>query len=360
MSILFQDALFEVRGGIGLITLNRPKALNALTLEMIRHIHPKLDQWAVDPGVKVVVIRGAGDRAFCAGGDIRAIYDAGLAWKRGEGDASAAHDFFRGEYRLNRRIKTFPKPYVALLDGIFMGGGVGLSVHGSHRVVTPKSLFAMPETGIGLFPDVGGTWFLPRCPGRTGTWMGLTGARLGPADLLWTGLGTHMAASESLDVIVDALAAADYGTDGHAAVDAVLEAHKAEVGEPTLPALQPAIDRCFAADSVEEILAALEAEGSEWALAQRDTLLKMSPTSLKVALAQIRQGEGLSFDDALRLEFRMTHAVIAGNDLFEGVRAVIVDKDRNPKWNPATLAAVGRAEVDRHFRHLGADELHFD
>ena len=355
----FEDVLFEVRGAVGVATLNRPKALNALTTDMIRHLHPRLDAWAADPGVKAVVVRGAGDRAFCAGGDIRAIYDSGLAARRGEGDGQAARDFFREEYRLDHRVKTLPKPYVALLDGIAMGGGVGISVHGSHRVVTQKALFAMPETGIGLFPDVGGTFFLPRCPGRIGTWLGLTGARLGAADLLYAGIGTHFVPSEALDALVADLASADWSGDAHAAVDAVLARHAADPGEATLPALRPAIDRCFGFDTVEEIVAALEREGTEWAAQTRAGLLRNSPTSLKVTLSQLRQGQRLSFDEALKLEYRMTRAVLDGHDVYEGIRATIVDKDRNPKWNPATLAEVGEADVARHFRPLGADELSF-
>ncbi len=238
-----EDVICTVRGAIGHILLNRPKALNALTLGMVEVIAPALAAWGTDPAIKAVVIGGAGGRAFCAGGDVRAVWDAGLERKRGEGTGALTAAFFGGEYRLNRQIKRFPKPYVALMDGITMGGGVGLSVHGSHRVVTEKTLLAMPETGIGLFPDVGGTWFLPRLPGRLGLYLGLTGARVQAADLIHTGIGTHHAPSASLDSIEAALAE---GQD----VDAVLAAHFTPAVDPPLAGLCEAIDAEFAADDV--------------------------------------------------------------------------------------------------------------
>jgi len=355
-----QDVVCTVTGAVGLITLNRPKALNALTLDMIRVIDPQLTAWASDPRVKAVVIRGAGDRAFCAGGDVRAVWDAGMARARGEGDAALTREFFREEYRLNRRIKTFHKPYVALLDGITMGGGVGLSVHGSHRVTTEKALLAMPETGIGLFPDVGGTWFLPRLPGQVGTWLGLTGQRLGAADLLPLGIATHHSTSTALDAIVADLASAVSTGDPHAAVDAVLGRHAADPGVPTVPQHRADIDRCFQGDTVEGILHRLDAEGTDWAADTARTIRSMSPSSLKMTLRQIRIGAGLTdFDDAMRLEYRLTGHVMAGHDFYEGIRAVLVDKDRKPRWNPPTLAEVDDATVTAWFQP-GPDELTFD
>ncbi|MBP7340400.1 enoyl-CoA hydratase/isomerase family protein [Niveispirillum sp.] len=337
-----EDVICTVRGAIGHILLNRPKALNALTLGMVEVMAPALEAWGLDPAIKAVVIRGAGDRAFCAGGDVRAVWDAGWERRRGEGDGALTAAFFGGEYRLNRQIKRFPKPYVALMDGITMGGGVGLSVHGSHRVVTEKTLLAMPETGIGLFPDVGGTYFLPRVPGKMGLYLGLTGARVHAADLLYTGIGTHHVTSSSLDTIEAALAE---GQD----VDAVLAAHAVPAGEAPLAALRTAIDAAFEADDVEGIVAGLISQGTPWADKVAETILSMSPTSLKVTFEQLRRGAELEFDDCMRLEFRMTQAVMDGNDFYEGIRAVLVDKDKSPKWNPAKLADVSAADVARYF-----------
>jgi len=354
------EILLERHGPLAVVTLNRPKALNALTLPMIRAFDPALKAWAHDPDVKAVVVRGAGDRAFCAGGDVRAAWEAGKAAKEGRGDGALTADFFREEYVLNRRIHRFPKPYIALLDGITMGGGVGLSVHGSQRIVTQKTLFAMPETGIGLFPDVGGSHFLSRMPGQLGAFLALTGARLHAADTLYTGVGTHHVPSEALDTLVAELerelAAAD--APG-AAVQTVVSRHAVPAGEAPLAAHRAAIDRCFAFDRVEDIVAALEREGGEWAEAQLKALVHLSPTSLKISLAEVRRGAKLDFDACMAMEYRMSQACMAGHDFYEGIRAVLVDKDRNPKWKPATLAEVGDDLVEAHFKTLGDRELVF-
>jgi enoyl-CoA hydratase len=352
------EILLERRGALGLATLNRPKALNALTLPMIRALDPQLAAWASDPEVAAVVIRGAGERAFCAGGDVKACWDDGRAMKRGEGDGRLTQEFFREEYRLNRRIHVFPKPYVALLDGITMGGGVGLSIHGSHRVATERTLFAMPETGIGLFPDVGGSWFLPRCPGQVGTYLALTGARLHAADALHAGIATHHVPSGDLDALVESLASADLSA-GREAVDAILARHASDAGPASLAEHRAAIDRCFYFDAIEEIFAALENEGTDWAKATLKVLSQMSPTSLKVALRQIRRGAALDFDDAMKMEYRLSQACMRGHDFYEGIRAVLVDKDRSPKWSPATVGEVSEDLVESHFAPLGPRELSF-
>lgn len=339
-----EDILFERRGAIGLVTLNRPKALNALTLPMIRAFAARLDQWEADPGLRAVVMAGAGDRAFCAGGDIRAIHDAGKS-----GDA-LAQTFFREEYALNLRLHRSARPTVAILDGVTMGGGVGLSVHGSHRVATERLLFAMPETAIGLFPDVGGGYFLSRCPGGTGMFLALTGARLKAADALHVGMATHYVAAETAPALIDALARADYGDNPHGAVNRVLAIFHAPAGDAPLLAHRVAIDRCFAAGSVEAILDALLADGGEWAKAQHATILTRSPTSLKITFRQIRAGAAMSLAEELAMEYRMTQACLAGADLYEGVRAVVIDKDNKPRWSPASLGQVDAALVERHFQ----------
>jgi enoyl-CoA hydratase len=340
------EIIFEKRGRAGIVTLNRPKALNALTRTMVTLMHPQLAAWAVDPAVALVVVRAAGDKAFCAGGDIRQLHDWGKA-----GDPSM-RAFYHEEYRLNTFIKRYPKPYVALVDGFVMGGGVGISVHGSHRLAGSNIKFAMPETGIGLFPDVGGTYFLPRMPGRIGTWLALTGARLSQSDALASGFATHAVPTESFDAIVDALCESG---DANAALDA----HSRPVSSGTLGPLRAVIDRCFAADTVEGILGKLDAETGDqagWAAAQAATIRQKSPTSLKIALRQMQEGAKVDFEDCMRIEYRIVSRVIPAHDFYEGVRAVIIDKDNAPKWKPATLEEVSPAEIDAYFAPL-ADEL---
>lgn len=348
--------LFETKGPLGLITLNRPQALNALSLGMIRAIGPQLDAWEADPGVGAVVIQGAGDRAFCAGGDVRAVYEAGLEAKRDGTDLTGmTADFFREEYVLNHRIHTFPKPYIALVDGIAMGGGVGLSTHGAYRVVTERLMVAMPETGIGLFPDVGGGWFLTRYPGELGTYFGLTGARGTAAEAMMTGYATHHVPSGRVPALIDALAQTDLAVPE--ALEAVLDRFHGDPGPSPLAAHRALIDRCFAADRVEEIVSRLTAEGGGFATTTAETLGRMSPTSLKITLAQLRRCAGLSYSDVVTIEYRMSQACMAGHDFYEGIRAVLVDKDKAPHWVPNSLAEVDADLVDRHFAPLGGRDL---
>ncbi|HXW24343.1 MAG TPA: enoyl-CoA hydratase/isomerase family protein [Xanthobacteraceae bacterium] len=338
------DILFERRGAAGLITLNRPQALNAVNHAMVTALARRLEDWAHDPAVTRVVIRAAGERAFSAGGDIRALYELGRAGRQAD-----MLPFWRDEYRLNSFIKHYPKPYVALIDGIVMGGGVGISVHGSHRVAGEKFQFAMPEVGIGFFPDVGATWFLPRLPGETGAYCALTGERLRAADAVAAGVATHHVVAARFPDLIDALA-------GTVSVDAVLAAFAEPPGQGDLAGLRPAIDRLFAGDSVEEILAALDAGGPHpWAAKAAATMRTKSPTSLKVALAQVRRGAGWSFSDCMRAEFRIVSRIVYGHDFYEGVRATIIDKDNAPRWQPADLAAVTEAAVEEHFAALGEE-----
>jgi len=318
------EIVFERRGALALATLNRPKALNTLTRGMMHAYHPRLADWVGNPGVSAVVIRATGSRAFCAGGDVLRIWEAIR-----EGSEMPVV-FFREEYALNHDIHGFPKPYIAFLDGIVMGGGVGLSVHGSHRIVTENTAFAMPETGIGLFPDVGGTYFLTRLEGELGMFLGLTGQRLKAADCLYSGVGTHHVESARLDDLIAALAEAEVATP--AEVDAVLADFTSDPGPALLAGRRAAIDRCFAGDSVEAILAALEAEGTPWAEELLVRLGRCSPTSLKLTFRQLRQGRGLSFAQAMTIEYRLSQACMFGHDFPEGVRALLIDKDRNPVW----------------------------
>jgi enoyl-CoA hydratase len=336
------EILFDRRGVAGLVTLNRPQALNAVTLGMVRAFTRQLQEWRDDPSITRVVLTAAGGRAFSAGGDIRALYDAGTTGRHDEMLA-----FYGEEYVLNTLIKYYPTPYVALIDGIVMGGGVGLSVHGSHRVAGDRFSFAMPEVSIGFFPDVGATWFLPRLPGELGAYCALTGERLNAADGVAATIATHRVASSRFGDLADALC-------GAISVDATLAAFAEPVGEGKLTPRRGAIDRLFKGDRVENILAALDAEraDAEFAAATAATIRVKSPTSLKLALAQMRAGATLSFQGCMQTEFRIVSRVIHGHDFYEGVRAVIVDKDNAPKWRPATLAEVSDAAIARHFAPL--------
>ncbi|HEX3674186.1 MAG TPA: enoyl-CoA hydratase/isomerase family protein [Rhizomicrobium sp.] len=336
--------LFERRDALGLITLNRPKALNALTHGMALAMQAQLDAWAEDAAVKAVVVRGAGDRAFCAGGDIRALYESGKA------GTPYALDFYRDEYVLDATIKHYPKPYIALIHGIVMGGGVGVSVHGSHRIAGETTVFAMPETGIGLFPDVGGSYFLPRCPGEIGMYLALTGARLKTADTLCAGVATHFVPQAKWDALIGRVASG-------VAPDAALGDLAEEVPATFLAEHRAAIDRVFGLDSVEAVLAALDAEHTDWSRDTARTIRTKSPTSLKVAFRQNREGEGLDFDDCMRMEYRMVTRIVAGHDFYEGVRATIIEKDGAPKWSPPDLAGVSDADVAKYFVPLPRGEL---
>jgi enoyl-CoA hydratase len=338
------EVLFERRGALGLITLNRPKALNALTHGMCVQMKAELDQWAKDEAIKSVAVKGSGDRAFCAGGDIRALYESGKA------GTPYALEFYRDEYILNAAIKHYPKPYVALIQGINMGGGVGVSVNGSHRIAGEGMVFAMPETGIGLFPDVGGSHFLPRCPGEIGMFLGLTGMRLKTADSLYAGIATDFVPVSRWETLLEAL------SDG-TAPDTAIAGLREGVPDTLLLQHRPAIDRIFAAASVEEILASLDAEHEDWTDDIAKTIRTKSPTSLKVTYRQIREGKKLDFDDCMKMEYRMVNRIVAGHDFYEGVRAVIIDKDNAPKWQPAELSGVSQADVDAYFAPLGQKEL---
>lgn len=354
------DIVLERRGALGIVTLNRPKALNTLSLAMYRVMDPKVLEWGGDPSVRAIVVRGAGDRAFCAGGDVRAIYDARAHPQGRRGDYKA--DFFREEYRLIERVHRFPKPYIALMDGIAMGGGMGVSVNGSHRVATERSLCAMPEVHIGLFPDVGATRYLNLCPGKIGLYLALTGARIKAADMLYVGFATHYVRHDRMADLVEALAGIGWGAgEDRVQVDSVLARFHESPGEPPLTAMRPQIDRCFSGESVEAILEALAKEGSDWARETRAIMERASPISLKITFHQMRLGAGgMDIEAALALEYRMTQHVMAAHDFFEGIRAVLVDKDQKPRWEPASLAEIGDAEVASYFESLGARELTFD
>jgi enoyl-CoA hydratase len=339
------DILFDERGAAGIVTLNRPQALNALTLPMVVALRERLHAWAGERAITRVVIRARGERAFSAGGDLREIYE------QHEAGADDLAGFWRLEYPLNAAIKRYPKPYVALVDGIVMGGGVGVSMHGDFRVAGDRFQFAMPEVGIGFFPDVGATFLLPRLPGKIGTYLALTGARLDAADALATGLATERVPSADFAALVDALA------DGHD-VRGTIAAFTVAPGPARIAARRPAIDHLFAGASVETILAGLDEAAHDTggdADFARDTAILIrtkAPLSLKIALEQMKRGPGLDFASAMRTEFRIVSRVVRGHDFYEGIRAVVIDKDNAPRWNPATLEEVTDAMVERHFAPL--------
>lgn len=314
-------------GAAGTILMNRPRALNALDLGMIEGIAAALAAFRDDPAVRVVLLEGAGGRAFCAGGDVRRMRELALA-----GDAAGVEAFFAAEYAMNRAIAEFPKPWISLIDGVCMGGGIGVSVHGSHRVVTEHAMLAMPETAIALFPDVGTSFVLPRLAGALGPWLALTGARLKGAEAVESGLATHVVARESLPALRSALLEGDAAAVGRFAQP---------VPPGAIAAQRPAIDRCFVQPSLDAIRAALEAEGTAWAAEQLAILARMSPTSMAVTVELLRRGATLDLPGCLAMELALTRRVTRHPDFAEGVRALLVDKDNHPSWAPqADVAAM--------------------
>ena len=336
------EVLFERRGRLGVVTLNRPRAVNALTAGMASAMLEQLTLWADDDDVAAVLVRGAGDRGLCAGGDIVAIYRDMLDG----GDATA--DFWAEEYRLNLLISEYPKPYVAFMDGLVLGGGVGISAHGSVRIVTERTRMGMPETTIGFVPDVGGTLLLSRSPGESGTHAALTGAHLSGADALFLGLADHFVPSASLAELEVALETEP--------ADAAVARFVGEAPGSVLAAQQEWIDACYSSDDAEEILRRLRTAGGEAADAA-DTIAGKSPTAVKVALASLRRAKDLSLEEALEQEYRVGLRFLAGPDFREGIRAQVVDKDRDPHWQPASLADVSRDDVESYFAPLGDREL---
>ncbi|MBV5258462.1 enoyl-CoA hydratase/isomerase family protein [Synechococcus moorigangaii CMS01] len=339
-------------GSVGRITLNRPEALNALNQEMVDGLIKALLDWREDDAVKAIVVDGAGGKGFCAGGDIRMLAESG---KKG---GAEAWKFWRDEYQLNTLIFEYPKPYVALIDGITMGGGVGISVHGSHRVAGDRTMFAMPETGIGFHPDVGGAYFLPRLKGETGMWMGLTGARLKAADSLAAGVATHYVPSDRQEALIAALESADLDNDGETLED-ILETHAGDPGDSELAHLGGLIDAAFSGDELAVIKERLQSAGDAWSARQLSILNSKSPSSCAITLAALRKGAELDFREVMAQDLRVSmRLLVEGSDFYEGVRAVIIDKDNAPHWGPqmqseAVEAMFAPLESDREQSFLG-------
>jgi len=345
------DVIVRELGALRRITLNRPQALNALTLDMAVTMTALMREWADDPGVGAVLLDGAGERAFCAGGDIRALYDAAKS-----GDPLPAQ-FWTTEYKLNVLIARYPKPVIAIMDGLVMGGGVGLSAHAAHRVVTDRSAVAMPEVGIGFFPDVGAAFLLARAPGYAGTFMALTGNRAGAADAIYCGLADIHIAAATLAALPSALADCRKREE----VWATLGTLETRPGPGKLLKARDWIARCFSGDTMEEIVETLSACDADGAAEALDALRKASPTSLKVTLRNLRAAASFKrVERSFQQDYRIALACIAGHDFIEGIRAAIVDKDRNPAWCPDKLEAVTPDLVERHFKSVGQPELNFE
>jgi enoyl-CoA hydratase len=348
-----RDLIVRREGVAGIIRLNRPKAINAMTFEMSIGIDKALDQFEADPAVALVLLEGAGERGLCAGGDIRGLYES----SREGGDLGKR--FWRQEYIMNARIARFPKPYVAFMDGLVMGGGVGLSAHGSHRVVTEKTKLAMPEVGLGFFPDVGGTYLLSRSPGEIGTYFGLTGQTMNGPDAVYAKFADAVVPSGKLAALRETLVGLRTGTNAAEVKAAIGQFATGETAGP-VAAQQPQIDRWFAHDRMEDIVADLKRDGSELAQATLKALNEKSPRGMVVALKLLRLARrSSSLEECLVREYRAALEVFRSDDFREGVRAAVIDKDRNPKWSPARIEDVTPEMVAPYFAEIGADELVF-
>ena len=348
------DLIARREGAVGVIRLNRPKAINAVTLEMFRDVDKALDAFEADPAVAVILLEGAGERGLCAGGDIRALWESSKV----KGDLGKI--LWREEYILNARIKKFPKPYVSFMDGIVMGGGVGLSAHSSHRVVTDKTKLAMPEVGLGFFPDVGGTWLLSHSPGEIGTYFGLTGQTMNGPDAIHAGFADAVVPSGKLADLREALTKVRAGITS-AEVKALIAGFATGETAGPVAAMQDKIDVWFAYDRMEDIIAALRRDGSELALSTLKTLSEKSPRGMVVTLKLLRLARtSRSLEECLVREYRAALEVFASDDFREGVRAAVIDKDRSPKWSPPRIEDVTPEMVVPYFAEIGADELKFD
>jgi enoyl-CoA hydratase len=348
------DLIVRREGSAGIIRLNRPKAINAMTLEMSIGIDAALDQFEADPAVALVLLEGAGERGLCAGGDIRGLYESSKAG----GDLGKM--FWRQEYLMNARIAKYPKPYVAFMDGLVMGGGVGLSAHGRHRVVTEKTKLAMPEVGLGFFPDVGGTWLLTRSPGELGSYFGLTGQTMNGPDAIYARFADAVVPSGKLPGLRDVLTNIRPGT---ASSEIEILINGFATGETSGPvaAMQSSIDRWFAHDRMQDIFAALQRDGSEPANATLKSLNDKSPRGMVITLKLLRLARhASSLEECLVREYRAAVQVFASDDFREGVRAAVIDKDRNPRWSPPRIEDVTPEMLAPYLAEIGADELVFD
>jgi enoyl-CoA hydratase len=342
----FGSLLHQIAGPVGIALLNRPTVLNVIDMALIKALYARLEMWRADPAIKAVLVRGAGDRAFCAGGDVRAVYEH-------RGDDAFMHEVYRVEYILDDAIARYPKPYIVLMSGIVMGGGCGISVHGSHRVVTETTQLAMPECRIGLFPDIGASYFLSRCPGKVGLYLGLTGARIGAADAIYLGLADYFIPNSRLSEIIPAFA------DGET-VAAALGALATPSSVAPISMFQEHIDAVFALDSVGDIIARLTSLPDAWARQAHSDITAACPLSLELTFRSIREARTKTLRECLVSDFRIAQRLMQRSDYFEGVRARIIDKDNGPRWAHTSVQDVPPEEVDACFAPLGPSELHFD
>jgi enoyl-CoA hydratase len=348
------DLIVRREGAAGIVRLNRPKAINAVTLEMFRDIEKALDEFEADPAVSLILLEGAGERGLCAGGDIRALYESSKV----SGDLGRV--LWREEYVLNARIAKFPKPYVSFMDGIVMGGGVGLSAHSRHRVVTEKTRLAMPEVGLGFFPDVGGTWLLAHAPGEIGTYFGLTGQTMNGPDAIFARFADAVVPSAKLPALREVLTKMRPGTLS-SEIKALIDGFATGETAGPVAAKKTEIDALFACDRIDDILAALRADGSEFAQATLKTLSEKSPRGMVVTLKLLRLARiAASLEECLVREYRAALEVFRSDDFREGVRAAVIDKDRNPSWSPSRVEDVTPEMIAPYFAEIGADELSFD
>ncbi|MBX7146775.1 MAG: enoyl-CoA hydratase/isomerase family protein [Alphaproteobacteria bacterium] len=344
----------DYQGSVAILTLNRPKALNALNHSMIKPIQDYLNQWAHDKNIAVVLFKGAGDRAFCAGGDIKSIYEAR------DTNPKLLKDFYSDEYKLNRTIHLYPKPFIALINGITMGGGAGLSIHGHFRVAGEKTIFAMPETSIGFFPDVGGGYFLPRLHGQIGMYLGLTGNKIGSADCYFAGLATHYINETKYENLIQELSHLSFKSRPRDVSEILSKFHQ-NPGQSKLNEDYAAINHHFGHSSVIDILNSLVSAQNDWAQQTYQTLFTKSPTSLELTFRQLRYGAKFDFDEVLKMEYRLSQYCMKQNDFFEGVRAILIDKDQRPRWRPAALSSVAEElNIEDAFLSLGDQDLIFN
>lgn len=338
------DVIITQRGHLGLFTLNRASALNALTLSMVRDLYQQLLTWQKDPAIHAVVITSAGGKAFCAGGDVRWLYDMGK-----QGNFAAQLSFFEEEYRLNRLIHHYPKPYIALMDGLTMGGGVGVSLHGSHPVASLSFSFAMPETSIGFFPDIGSSYLLSRCKGAMGRYLGLTGNRLNAEEAYALRLVSHVIQAALFPNVIEALLMMDLSQQAHQGVSECLEQFAEKINQDCVMALQSKVDDCFDYDDIVFIMDKIQQNDDEWHHSVLSLLKQKSPMSLCVTLMQLLKAAKMSFDECMQMDYQLVKYFMHSHDFYEGVRALLIDKDKNPQWQPAEFEGVNSHVVERYF-----------
>jgi enoyl-CoA hydratase len=344
------EVIIEARRGLGIITLNRPRALNALTLEMIRIITGTLHTWRTDESIKAVLFRGAGDRAFCAGGDLKAFHRAGMDFRKGNSSAKTPVVFFAEEYAMNRLVFQYPKPTIAVMDGITMGGGFGIAGHCAHRIVTEKSVIAMPETGIGFFPDVGSIFHLLRCQKHIGHYMAMTGLPITGADAIMAGLARYFIKCENTENIPYALE--NIGGDANA-IEKAISGFTVAPPQPTLATHADKIDHFFRITNIHALLAVLDKDPSDWAQDTLKTLRRRAPASVMVTAAYMARAENMDFDEIIRTDFILAQRFVQRNDLYEGIRAVLIDRDNAPKWSPHDFDQITEDFVENYFTPTG-------